>query len=146
MRESMRQMQEQHLASQQQMHQQNLAIQQQLLLIQNAVLPPPIPVKLYDRGYVPGTAADSHTLHAFEKQVLADAGRYILNPNVRNDTVTDQYNHTWSGTKYIKEMAKRCITLQDRRAANLLASGVHSSIRTIIQGRFDEYKCTLPNG
>ena len=43
-------------------------------------------------------------------------------------------------------MAKRCISIPDGRAANLLATGVHFSIRTIIQGRYDDYQRTLPNG
>ena len=89
-------------------------------LAQGTAIPPP-PVKIYERGYVPGSGTDKESVHSFEKQVLNDAGRVILNPNIIADTVFNGMIHTRSGIRYIKAMAKRCTMIPDSRAATLLA-------------------------
>ena len=40
-------------------------------LSQGTAIPPP-PVKIYERGYVPGSGTDKESVHSFEKQVLND--------------------------------------------------------------------------
>ena len=106
----------------------------------------PRPVITYKRGYVGGAGTDKDPVHSFEKQVLDDAGRVVLNPNITTDTIVNGMTYTRSGTRYIQAMAKRCTMIPDQRAASVLATGVHPSIRDIVQMHCESYEPTLPNG
>jgi hypothetical protein len=128
------------------MQAQNAEVLRRLEEMAHAPAIPPPPVKIYKRGYVAGTASDKESVHSFEKQVFNDAGRVVLNPNIITDAIINGMSHTRSGIRYINAMAKRCTMIPDQRAAGVLATGVHGTIRDIVQMHYESYMPTLPNG